>query len=116
MLLLYHLEGTNFESDDYYDNIDDKFSQKLVTFISAKEQNSPISDILYSSSPPTINPYETRCIKILSTESELKDPTYMKTVSSDSDVEDPYYSIPADELKVNLNKLTLKPNKFHSTS
>ena len=37
MLLLYHLDGTNFETDDYYDNIDDEFSQKSVAFISAQE-------------------------------------------------------------------------------
>ena len=82
--MLYHLDDTNFESNGYYENIDDQLSQKSVSFISLQEKDSYTTDIIYSSSPPTITPYQT---------------TYKETTESE------YDSIPAEELYVSIKDL-----------
>ena len=88
--ILEHLDDTNFETTGYYDIIDDQH-------ISLQEQNTYSSNNLYSSSPPTITPYQT---------------TYIKKVSDESQFEDPYYSIPADEADVSVNELILESKQF----
>ena len=88
--ILYHLGDTNFETNRYYENIDDQR-------ISVQEQNRYTFDILYSSSPPTITPYQT---------------TYKETMPTESESEDPYDSIPADELYVSVKELSSEPNYF----
>ena len=78
------------ETTGYYDKIDDQL-------ISLQEQNIYASDSPFSSNPPNITPYQT---------------TYITKVSDESQFEDLYYSIPADEVHVSVNKLTLESNKF----